>query len=160
MSLYQYQIERADGEVVHLQDYRNRVLLVVNTASHCGFTPQYKALEKVYQKYKADGLEIMAFPCNQFGQQEPGDENEIVSFCTLNYQTSFPIFKKIDVNGQTALPLFSDLKKQAPGLFKTKKIKWNFTKFLVARDAQEVKRYAPQVSPLVLQDEIERFLSL
>tara|TARA_B100000674_G_C37762902_1_gene878820 strand:+ start:77 stop:559 length:483 start_codon:yes stop_codon:yes gene_type:complete len=160
MSLYQHQIESATGELFDLKNYRHNVLLVVNTASHCGFTPQYKALEKVYQKYKNQGLEILAFPCNQFGKQEPGTESDILSFCTLNYQVSFPIFKKIEVNGQDALPLFKDLKEKAPGFFKTKKIKWNFTKFLVARDAQKVKRYAPQISPLVLQDEIEKFLSL
>jgi glutathione peroxidase len=159
MSLYQHQLERSDGILINMADYKNRVLLIVNTASYCGFTPQYKELSELHQHYQAQGLEVWAFPCNQFGKQEPGNSSEIVSFCTLNYNLKFPIFSKVKVNGEGALPFFTDLKKRAPGLLGTQKIKWNFTKFLVSREGDSVKRYAPSVSPLSISKDIEKLLA-
>jgi glutathione peroxidase len=146
------------GTQVNLADYAGKVLLIVNTASKCGFTPQYAGLEKIYQELKEKGFEILAFPCNQFGGQEPGDAGEIESFCQKNYGVSFTVFEKIEVNGSTTHPLYGQLKKAAPGLLGTEAIKWNFTKFLVNQDGEVVKRFAPQDSPDSLKAEIEALL--
>lgn len=141
-----------------LAEYRGKVLLIVNTASKCGFTPQYKALQALHEKYASRGLVILGFPCNQFGAQEPGNEDEIASFCSLNYGVAFPMFQKVEVNGSAASPLFQLLKKEAPGLLGTEAIKWNFTKFLVDRQGKIFARYAPSTSPDALESDIERLL--
>lgn len=146
------------GEQKTLAHYQGKVLLVVNTASKCGFTPQYKGLEALWQQYREQGLVIMGFPCNQFGQQEPGDEAAISEFCELNFGVSFPLFKKVEVNGNQAHPLFVQLKKRAPGLLGSQSIKWNFTKFLISGDGQRVKRYGPTTKPEALKGDIEAYL--
>lgn len=146
------------GEQKTLADYAGKVVLVVNTASKCGFTPQYKGLEALWQTYKERGLVILGFPCNQFGQQEPGDEAAISEFCELNFGVTFPLFKKVEVNGSNAHPLFVQLKKRAPGLLGSQSIKWNFTKFLIDRDGQSVKRYAPATKPQALKADIDALL--
>lgn len=146
------------GEQKTLADFAGKAVLVVNTASKCGFTPQYKGLEALWQTYKDQGLVILGFPCNQFGKQEPGDEGEISQFCELNFGVSFPLFKKIDVNGSDAHPLFVSLKKRAPGLLGSKGIKWNFTKFLLSADGKQVTRFAPTTKPEDLTNEIEALL--
>ena len=146
------------GDQKTLADYAGKVVLVVNTASKCGFTPQYKGLEALWQAYKDRGLVILGFPCNQFGQQEPGDDAAISEFCELNFGVTFPLFKKVEVNGSNAHPLFVQLKKRAPGLLGSQGIKWNFTKFLIDRDAQSVKRYAPATKPEALKTAIEALL--
>jgi len=138
--------------------YEGKVVLVVNTASKCGFTPQYKGLEALYQKYKDRGLEVLGFPCNQFGKQEPGNAEEIGGFCERNFGVTFPLFAKVDVNGDNAHPLFAHLKQQAPGILGTESIKWNFTKFLVGREGQVVKRFAPKDKPESLESAIEALL--
>lgn len=138
--------------------YEGKVVLVVNTASKCGFTPQYKGLETLYQKYKDRGLEVLGFPCNQFGKQEPGSAEEIGGFCERNFGVSFPLFAKVDVNGDNAHPLFTHLKQQAPGILGTESIKWNFTKFLVGREGEVVKRFAPKDKPESLESAIEALL--
>jgi len=138
--------------------YQGKVVLVVNTASKCGFTPQYKGLEALYQKYKDRGLEILGFPCNQFGKQEPGNAEEIGGFCERNFGVTFPLFAKVDVNGDNAHPLFAHLKQQAPGILGTESIKWNFTKFLVGREGEVVKRFAPKDKPESLESAIEALL--
>jgi glutathione peroxidase len=143
-----------DGQHKTIGDFGGKVLLVVNTASQCGFTPQYKGLEELWQTYRKQGLVVLGFPCNQFGNQEPGDTLDIVQFCEKNFGVSFPMFRKIDVNGELTHPLFAHLKKSAPGLFGSEKVKWNFTKFLVARDGS-VKRFAPLTKPAALAHEIE-----
>lgn len=153
------QVKDIRGNTVDLSQYKGQVVLVVNTASACGFTPQYKGLEQLYQQYKDRGLVILGFPCNQFGKQEQGDETEISSFCELNYGVSFPLFAKVDVNGPDALPLFSALKKAKPGLFGTQSIKWNFTKFLIGRDGQVILRAAPSTKPEDLVNAIEQALA-
>ena len=134
------------------------MLLIVNTASKCGFSKQYSGLQKLYEKYEGNKFKILAFPCNQFGGQEPGNEEEIQSFCDLNYQTSFPLFSKIDVNGASSHPLFTHLKTQAPGLLGSQRIKWNFTKFLVNQQGEVVKRYAPSTKPEAIASDIEALL--
>ncbi|KMM88806.1 glutathione peroxidase, partial [Pseudomonas psychrophila] len=136
-----------DGEQKTLAEFGGKVLLVVNTASKCGFTPQYAGLEALWQQYKDRGLVVLGFPCNQFGQQEPGDEAAIAGFCEVNFGVSFPLFKKVEVNGNQAHPLFVQLKKRAPGLLGSQRIKWNFTKFLISAQGQRVKRYAPTTKP-------------
>ena len=146
------------GEQKTLADYAGKVVLVVNTASKCGFTPQYKGLEALWQAYKDRGLVILGFPCNQFGQQEPGDDAAISEFCELNFGVTFPLFRKVEVNGSNAHPLFVQLKKRAPGLLGSQAIKWNFTKFLINRDGQSVKRYAPATKPEALKTAIEALL--
>jgi len=148
----------SNGNEVALGDYAGKVLLIVNTASKCGFTPQYTGLESLQQTYSADGFSVLAFPCNQFGGQEPGTEQEIESFCDLNYQTSFPLFSKIEVNGASSHPLFTHLKSEAPGVLGSKRIKWNFTKFLVNQQGQVVKRYAPSTKPEAIAKDIEALL--
>ncbi|QKX17373.1 glutathione peroxidase [Microbulbifer sp. YPW1] len=156
--IYSIPVQSSDGKPTTLEEYKGKVLLIVNTASKCGFTPQYKGLEELYRKYKDKGLVILGFPCNQFGQQEPGSDSEIQEFCTLNYGVSFPVYAKLDVNGSNAHPLFSTLKKSAPGILGTEGIKWNFTKFLVNRDGEVVNRYAPKDKPADLAADIESLL--
>ena len=141
-----------------LADYQGKVVLIVNTASKCGFTPQYKGLEALYNQYKDEGLVILGFPCNQFGQQEQGDSTEIGAFCEKNYGVTFPVFEKIEVNGDQAAPLYKDLKAEAPGLLGTQKIKWNFTKFLLNRQGEIIDRYAPTTKPEALEDDIREAL--
>lgn len=148
----------ASGEPQDLNDYQGKVLLIVNTASKCGFTPQYTGLESLHQTYGERGFSVLAFPCNQFGGQEPGSEEEIQSFCDLNYQTSFPLFSKIEVNGAASHPLYTHLKEQAPGVLGSKRIKWNFTKFLVNQEGEVVKRYAPSTKPEAIASDIEALL--
>ncbi|MGB8664052.1 MAG: glutathione peroxidase [Serratia inhibens] len=146
------------GERKTLGDFPARAYLVVNTASKCGFTPQYRGLENLWQYYRERGLMVLGFPCNQFGAQEPGDPLEIANFCTLNYGVSFPLFSKVEVNGPGAHPLFNELKRLAPGVLGSKRIKWNFTKFLLTADGQRVKRFAPITKPESLFDRIETLL--
>lgn len=145
------------GTQQDLAQYNGKTLLIVNTASKCGFTPQYAGLQKLYDEYHEKGLEVLGFPCNQFGAQEPGAEAEIASFCDLTYGVSFPMFAKVDVNGENAAPLFEHLKKAAPGLLGSEGVKWNFTKFLVSPDGT-VKRFAPQDAPALLAKDIEKAL--
>jgi len=151
-------VRTADGAETDLSAYAGQVMLIVNTASKCGFTPQYAGLEELYRAHKDQGLAVLAFPCNQFGAQEPGDAAEIASFCSLTYDVSFPVFAKIDVNGDHAAPLFEYLKKEAPGLLGSKAIKWNFTKFLVDRSGKVVDRYAPTTAPKDIEGAIEKLL--
>jgi glutathione peroxidase len=157
-TIYDFTAKSIDGRDVPLSDYRGKVLLIVNTASKCGFTPQYEGLEKLHEDYAARDFEVLGFPCNQFGAQEPGDEAEIANFCKLTYDVSFPMFAKIDVNGDAAHPLYRYLKGQAKGLLGSEGIKWNFTKFLVARDGKVVDRFAPTTRPEALKAEIAKLL--
>ena len=159
MTLTDLSVRTADGSEVPLSDYAGRVLLVVNTASRCGFTPQYDGLEALHRRYADRGLAVLAFPCNQFGAQEPGDAAEIATFCRTSYDVTFPVFAKVDVNGPAADPLFVALKDAAPGLLGSKGVKWNFTKFLVARDGETVTRHAPTTKPEDLAGDIEKLLS-
>lgn len=147
-----------NGDEVSLADKQGKVLLVVNTASKCGFTPQYDGLEALWQKYRNRGFEVVAFPCNQFGGQEPGDAAEIESFCKVNFGVSFPLMAKVEVNGDDATPLYQWLKAEAPGIFGSQRIKWNFTKFLIGRDGKVVRRYAPTDKPAKLEGDIEALL--
>jgi glutathione peroxidase len=158
-NIYDFQPESLSGAPVDLGQYRGRVLLIVNTASNCGFTPQYQGLEAVYQQFRDKGVEVLGFPCNQFGAQEPGTADEIGAFCEKNYGVSFPLFAKVDVNGDTAAPLFKHLKSTAPGILGTEAIKWNFTKFLVKKDGTVFKRYAPSTKPAELIGDIEALLA-
>jgi glutathione peroxidase len=146
------------GQPVNLAQYQGKVLLIVNTASKCGFTPQYKGLEAVYQQFKDKGVAVLGFPCNQFGAQEPGQAEEIGAFCEQNFGVTFPLFAKIDVNGDNAHPLFQKLKKDAPGILGTEGIKWNFTKFLIRKDGTVYNRYAPTTKPEELIADIEKLL--
>ena len=149
---------RANGDDTALSEFGGRVLLIVNTASKCGFTPQYEGLESLQKSYGERGFSVLAFPCNQFGGQEPGNEAEIQSFCDLNYQISFPLFSKIEVNGAASHPLFIHLKEQSPGVLGSKRIKWNFTKFLVNQQGEVVKRYSPSTKPEAIASDIEALL--
>ena len=151
-------ITAADGSETDLSPFAGKVLLIVNTASKCGFTPQYAGLEALYRKYEDRGFAVLAFPCNQFGAQEPGDAEEIASFCSLTYDVTFPVFAKVDVNGADAAPLFRHLKSAAKGVLGSEAIKWNFTKFLVDRDGNVVERYAPTTTPEAIEQDIERRL--
>lgn len=157
-NIYQFSAKSNVGEPVELANYQGKVLLVVNTASDCGFTPQYQGLQTIYQQHQKNGLEVLAFPCNQFKQQEKGSDEEIKQFCDLNFNISFPLFSKIDINGDNAHPLFSYLKEQAPGILGSKGIKWNFTKFLVNRDGEVVSRYAPSTKPEDIEADIIKLL--
>jgi len=157
MNIYDFKVRSAKGEDVPMTKYQGKVILIVNTATGCGFTPQYEGLQKLYDKYKDKGLEILDFPCNQFGHQAPGTEDEIQEFCTLKYKTTFPLFAKIDVNGKDAEPLFEYLKKQKGG-FLGDDIKWNFTKFLVSREGTVIERYAPVTKPEKIESDILKFL--
>ena len=145
------------GNDVSLSEYKDKVLLIVNTATGCGFTPQYEGLEKLYKEYKDSGFEVLDFPCNQFLNQAPGSDEEISNFCTLKYDTTFPRFKKVDVNGENAIPLYKWLKEQKGGIFGSA-IKWNFTKFLVDREGKVVGRFAPTTSPAKIEDDIKKLL--
>jgi glutathione peroxidase len=158
MSVYDFSAKTLDGQDVNLADYRGQVLLIVNTASKCGFTPQYEGLEALYKAYKDKGLTILAFPCNQFGAQEPGNAEEIANFCSLTYDVTFPVLAKIDVNGPAAHPLYAYLKHEQKGLLGTEGIKWNFTKFLVGRDGKVVERFAPTTKPEDLKVAVEALL--
>jgi glutathione peroxidase len=158
MNVYDFQATALDGKPVDLAQYRGKVLLIVNTASKCGFTPQYQGLENVYRELHGRGLEVLGFPCNQFGSQEPATEEEIGAFCEKNYGVSFPMFAKVDVNGDAAHPLWKFLKGEAPGVLGTEGIKWNFTKFLIGRDGKVAKRYAPTTKPEEIAGDIERLL--
>jgi glutathione peroxidase len=157
-TVYDFEAQTLQGKPVRLADYRGKVLLVVNTASQCGLTPQYEGLEALHRDYAPRGLVVLGFPCNQFGGQEPGDAADIESFCSLNYGVSFPMMAKIDVNGPQAHPLFQWLTKQKSGLFGSEAIKWNFTKFLVDREGRVQRRYAPTVLPKDLRADIEALL--
>ena len=158
MSFYDFSAKTIDGQDKPLADYQGQVVLVVNTASKCGFTPQYEGLEALYQQYKDRGFAVLGFPCDQFGHQEPGDENEIKNFCSLTYNVSFPMFAKVEVNGDQAHPLYQHLKREKPGVLGSKGIKWNFTKFLVDGEGQVIKRYAPTDKPQSLTQDIEALL--
>ncbi len=156
--IYDFDVKALSGEVLSLSDYKGKVLLVVNTASKCGFTPQYEALQVLYEKYRDQGLVILGFPCNQFGGQEPGEESQIKQECLINYGVTFPMFSKVDVKGRAAEPVFSYLVKQLPGLLGND-IKWNFTKFLISREGEPMKRYAPTTKPFAIEDDIIKLLS-
>lgn len=158
-SLYDFTAKAADGNALPLADYRGKVLLIVNTASKCGFTPQYEGLEELYRKYHDQGFEILAFPCNQFGEQEPGDAAEIANFCSLTYDVTFPVLAKVDVNGKQEDPIWAYLKKQQTGLLGFSGIKWNFTKFLVDREGKVVARHSPTTKPYQLEEEIKALLA-
>ena len=158
-TIHDFTVRNIQGEPVPLSRYQGQVVLVVNTASACGFTPQFAGLEELHKTYAAQGLAVLGFPCNQFGSQDPGSNEEIASFCQLNYGVDFPMMEKIDVNGAKADPLFQWLTKEAPGLLGSKAIKWNFTKFLVGRDGQVIRRYAPQDAPAKLAGDIEAALA-
>ena len=157
MSIYDYDLKTTDGRMISMKKYQGQVLLIVNTATGCGFTPQYEGLEQLYKEYNDQGFEILDFPCNQFGHQAPGSDEEISDFCQLNYQTTFQTFAKINVNGAEEDPLYSFLKKEKGGLLGGA-IKWNFTKFLVTREGTIVKRFAPTVKPEEMKAEIEKVL--
>ncbi|OKH32165.1 glutathione peroxidase [[Phormidium ambiguum] IAM M-71] len=157
-SIYDISATTIDGNLVPLNIYKDKVLLIVNTASQCGFTPQYKGLQELYDRYANQGLVVLGFPCNQFGQQEPGNSNQIQSFCETNFGVSFPLFQKIEVNGTNAHPLYQYLTKAAPGFLGTEGIKWNFTKFLVDRSGNVVKRYPPTTKPEDLAKDIQALL--
>jgi len=157
-NFYEFSAKSIDGSEQPLDAYKGKVVLVVNVASKCGFTPQYTGLEAVYKKYKDQGLAVLGFPCDQFGHQEPGDENEIKQFCSLTYDVSFPMFAKIKVNGDDAHPVYKWLKSSAPGLLGTEGIKWNFTKFLIGKDGQVVKRYGSIDKPEDIAKDIEKLL--
>ncbi|MFC4932028.1 glutathione peroxidase [Massilia sp. GCM10023247] len=159
MNVFDFQALALDGTPIDLSRYRGKVLLIVNTASECGFTPQYAGLEQVYRQFRERGVEVLGFPCNQFGKQEPGDAAQIGAFCEKNFGVSFPLFAKVEVNGPQAHPLFRHLKRAAPGVLGTQRIKWNFTKFLVDRDGEVRKRYAPQTRPEQIAGDIDRLLA-
>ncbi len=156
--IYQLSVDRLQGGTQTLADYAGKVLLIVNTASECGFTPQYAGLEALHQRYGEQGLVVLGFPCNQFGAQEPGSAEEIGAFCEKNYGVSFPMFAKIEVNGEHAHPLYRYLKEHARGVLGSEAIKWNFTKFLVDRDGEVVDRYAPTTTPEAIAGDIEKLL--
>lgn len=158
MNIYDFTVKDIRGEFVSLDVFRDHVLLIVNTASKCGYTYQYEQLEEIYQKFKKNKFCILAFPCNQFGLQEPGSSEEIIEFCTTKFSTSFPLFEKIKVRGKNAHPLFKYLGQEKPGLFGSRRIKWNFTKFLIDKEGTIVKRYAPNIDPLDLEAEIKAIL--
>ncbi len=157
-SLYDFTAERLEGGSAPLADWRGKVLLIVNTASKCGFTPQYAGLQSLHDRYGAQGFEVLGFPCNQFGGQEPGEAHEIGAFCERNYGVGFPMFAKVDVNGDAAAPLFVHLKAEAPGILGSKGIKWNFTKFLIDRQGRAVERFAPTTKPEDIAPAIEKLL--
>ena len=157
-AIYDFAVDDIHGKRIKLDQYKDKVLLIVNVASECGFTPQYKGLEAVYEELRPRGLEILGFPCNQFGAQEPGSEAQIAQFCELKYGVTFPLFAKIEVNGAAAAPLYQHLKKAKPGLLGSEAIKWNFTKFLVDREGAVVERYAPNTEPEAIVADIEKLL--
>jgi len=158
MTVYGFKARKIDGQEITLASYTGKVLLIVNVASRCGFTPQYRGLEELQEKFENRGFEVLGFPCNQFGNQEPGSETEIRSFCDLQYGVRFPLFSKVDVNGSSTHPLYEFLKKAKPGFLGTKRIKWNFTKFLVDRSGRPIKRYSPQTTPAAIEKDIQSAL--
>ncbi len=160
MNLYELRVTTIDGQVLTMETYRSQVLLIVNVASKCGFTGQYAGLEALYRRYRDKGFTILGFPCDQFGHQEPGAEAEIQSFCSLTYDVTFPLFAKIEVNGSGTHPLYAHLKKAQPGLFGSEAIKWNFTKFLVNREGEVLKRYAPSDTPEKIEDDLKEIMAL
>jgi glutathione peroxidase len=157
-SIYDFKVKSIDGEDLSLGEYKGKVLLIVNTASKCGFTPQYEGLNALYKELKGQGLVVLGFPCNQFGQQEPGSDAEIADFCDMNFKIEFPLFSKIDVNGPNEAPLYKFLKNEAPGVLGTEAIKWNFTKFLIDRNGKVAERFAPQEKPQNLMPAIKKLL--
>ncbi len=157
-SVYDFSATSIEGSNIDLSNYRGKVLLIVNTASQCGFTPQYQGLQALYDKYSGQGFAVLGFPCNQFGQQEPGSATDIQSFCETRFGVSFPLFQKVDVNGGNAHPLYQYLTKAAPGLLGLESIKWNFTKFLVDKNGQVVKRYAPTTQPSDIEKDLQAML--
>lgn len=158
VSIYDFQVRNIKNESVSLEQYKGKSLLIVNTASKCGFTPQYAGLEDLQKKFADRGLVVLGFPCNQFGGQEPGSESEIAEFCSLNFGTTFPIFSKIDVNGPGTAPIYKYLKSEAPGLLGTEAVKWNFTKFFVNASGKVLKRYAPTDTPEAIAKDLESLL--
>lgn len=158
LAIYDFECPDIKKQSRSLSEFKGKVLLIVNTASNCGFTPQYEGLQKLYEKYQDQGFEVLGFPCDQFLHQEPGNEGEISKFCQVNYGVTFPMFGKVEVNGTGADPLYQYLKEQAPGLFNSKAIKWNFTKFLVGRDGKVIKRYATRTKPEAIEADIVRLL--
>ena len=158
-TVYDFEARRINGQDIALSQFKGKVMLIVNTASQCGFTPQFGGLEQLHESYAAKGLAVLGYPCNQFGAQDPGNDSEIASFCQVNYGVTFPMMSKIDVNGSTAHPLYKWLCAEAPGLLGSKAIKWNFTKFLVGRDGRVIKRYAPLDKPAELAKDIEAALA-
>ncbi len=158
-SIYDFEAQQIGGQVVPLSQFRGKPLLIVNTASACGFTPQFAGLEELHRRYGERGLVVLGFPCNQFGSQDPGSNEEIASFCQVNYGVSFPMMAKVDVNGPQAHPLYRWLTAEAPGLLGSKGIKWNFTKFLVGKDGRVIRRYAPQDAPEKLAKDVEAALA-
>ena len=158
MTVYQFAAKAIDGQEISMQQYEGKVLLIVNTASRCGFTPQYKELQELYDLYQNEGLSILGFPCNQFMNQEPGNEAEIQTFCEVNYKITFPMFAKVDVKGPDAHPLFIYLSEKAPGLLGSKNIKWNFTKFLIDAKGEVVNRYSPSTKPKEIEADIKKLL--
>jgi len=158
VSIYDFQVKDSKGQLIPLSNYKDQVVIVVNTASKCGYTPQYKDLQALYEEYKNEGLVVIGFPCNQFMNQEPGSNEEIQSFCELNYGVTFPIFGKVDVNGENADPLFKYLSKNAPGIMGLKSIKWNFTKFIIDKNGEVVERVAPQTNPQDMKATVEKLL--
>ncbi|GIL04965.1 glutathione peroxidase [Betaproteobacteria bacterium PRO7] len=157
-TVYDFSAKTIDGKSKKLADFKGKVLLIVNTASHCGFTPQYKGLETLHQRFAKRGFAVLGFPCNQFGAQEPGPETEIAEFCEMNYGVTFPLFAKIDVNGDDAHPLYRHLTSAKPGLLGSEAIKWNFTKFLIGKDGKVIERYAPTTKPEEIAADIEKAL--
>ena len=158
-TIYQFEATLNNGENISFEAYKGKVMLIVNTASKCGFTPQYDGLQNLYGQFKEQGLEILGFPCDQFGHQEPGSDVEIEQFCSLNFNVNFPLFKKIDVNGSGTAPIYTYLKEAAPGVMGSKSIKWNFTKFLINKNSQVIKRYAPTTKPVDMIKDIQKLLS-
>lgn len=158
-NLFSFEVKAKDGKPVSLSQYQGKVVLIVNVASQCGFTPQYAGLEELYKKYKDRGLVILGFPSNQFGAQEPGSNEEIQEFCQLNFGVTFPVMAKIDVNGKDADPVYQWLKQEAPGVLGTEFIKWNFTKFLIGKNGKVLKRYAPRDEPKDIESDIEAALA-
>jgi glutathione peroxidase len=158
MGIHEIEVQTLDGQATSLAEYRGQVLLIVNVASKCGFTPQYQGLEQLYRRFRARGFAVLGFPCNQFGHQEPGDAEEIRNFCATSYDVSFPMFAKLEVNGAGAHPLYQLLKSERPGVLGTAAIKWNFTKFLVDRSGKVARRYAPTDTPAALAGAIEALL--
>jgi glutathione peroxidase len=158
-TVYDFEAKQIDGRTVPLSTFAGKVLLIVNTASACGYTPQFGGLEELHKEYGSKGLVVLGFPCNQFGRQDPGSNEEIASFCQVNYGVSFPMMAKIDVNGADAAPLYKWLTKEAPGILGTTAIKWNFTKFLIGKDGQVIKRFAPADEPSALKKDIEEALA-
>ena len=156
--IYEYSVKDKDDSEIKMGDYRGKTLLIVNTASKCGFTPQYDGLNELQKKYSDQGFSVLAFPCNQFGKQEPGSNSEIQDFCSLNFDVSFPVLAKIDVNGENEEPLFGHLKSEKPGIMGSKGIKWNFTKFLVDKNGEVLKRFSSKTTPSEIEKEIELIL--